>query len=1104
MHALILIILFKMNKIRFLVLLFCLVNFSSQAQINENGYPFFRNYPPEEYGGSEQNWCMVQDGRGFMYIGNQDDGIFEFDGKNWTQIIIDNQSPVKSLAVDDRFTVFVGAIGEFGYLNPDQSGKLHYISLSNQLDSTENDFADIFRIICLPGKVFFCTIREIFQFDYQKVQKIATLPSYTFLTFYQNNNIYIGNYMDGLFQMKNDTFLLAPGGEFFSRKNIFSILSDKENMIIITGAEGFYRYNPVSGEISHDFFIDKDNYWKDGNYFYHSVLLPDGSIASATTNKGVFHISPDGNIKDLFYKGSGMLDDQCTYVFYPPNKSGLSDPLWVTNFQGLTKFEINSPFRFFGEESGLSGLILDIIRFEGKLYVATSAGVYVQKFDKNNMPYFEKVNGIDDQSWSLLRFYSNDKNREILLAGTNQGIYQITGNKAVNIDAMLVGNNPPERKLYIYKLIASSTIPDAFYAVGKNKVLISYKNNTWKIEKEKIFRSEIREEIRTLAEEPDGTIWFGTDYSGFYRHKNGRNQQFTEKDGLPSVNSCNVFQLNNKVVFGTINGFYTFDTIHNIFIPDSSFGKAFYKKEGTIFRVAQSENGDIWISLIHEKRKWVEHLVKENKGYMRDTMPFMRLPNNTADAVFCDAGITWFGMSKKIYSYNTHFAKDYFLPYNCHIRKVKISEDSVIFNGTFFAPAAENGIRTVIINQPEGQVYNIKYKYNNLTFYWSAAFFENEESLKYSWMLKGSDKPWSKWSSETHYPITNINEGDYIFKVKAINIYGVESQPATFAFYIKPPFYRTIVAYILYVVFLVSLIVVIVKAYTRKLELEKIQLEKIVAERTAEVVAQKSEIEKQRDEIVLQKQNIEASIHYASRIQTAILPHKDFIDNYLSEYFILWRPRDIVSGDFYWMTAKDDKIIVVAADCTGHGVPGAFMSMLGVSFLNEIVVKNGITNAHEILNHLRSNVKRTLDQTGKEGEAKDGMDIALSVFDLKNNRLQFSGAYNPCYLFRNGEFIEIKADRMPIGIYIKEKESFTLNEMDIQHGDVYYIFSDGYVSQFGGGTGEKFKSSRMRELLSQIHMKPMEEQKQILDQRIDEWRGDLEQVDDILVFGVRL
>jgi serine phosphatase RsbU (regulator of sigma subunit) len=304
------------------------------------------------------------------------------------------------------------------------------------------------------------------------------------------------------------------------------------------------------------------------------------------------------------------------------------------------------------------------------------------------------------------------------------------------------------------------------------------------------------------------------------------------------------------------------------------------------------------------------------------------------------------------------------------------------------------------------------------------------------------------------------------------------------------------------------------------------ELEEKVKDRTAEIQAQKEEIEAQRDsiqeqrnilseinrtlqkaylEIEEQKKHIEDSIHYAKRIQNAILPPDDYVVKHLPDSFVYYKPKDIVSGDFYWLNQKNGRTLLAAVDCTGHGVPGAFMSIVGNNQLNHAVNVRGAEKPDEILNALNEGVTRALRQTRISSSVKDGMDIALINIDHKNKILQFAGAYNPMYLVRNDELIQVKADKFPVGGYMGEKlKSFTLHEFDIQKGDVVYIFSDGFADQFGGDDDSKFLIKRFRDLLFRIHKEPMNDQKEILNQIYEDWRGNETQIDDILVIGIRM
>jgi serine phosphatase RsbU (regulator of sigma subunit)/Tfp pilus assembly protein PilF len=291
--------------------------------------------------------------------------------------------------------------------------------------------------------------------------------------------------------------------------------------------------------------------------------------------------------------------------------------------------------------------------------------------------------------------------------------------------------------------------------------------------------------------------------------------------------------------------------------------------------------------------------------------------------------------------------------------------------------------------------------------------------------------------------------------------------------------------FILGFVFIAIFIILFVRAYNQK---RKTNLE----------------LEKKNILITEQKKEIMASIEYARKIQNAILTPGDFIASLLPERFILFRPRDIVSGDFYWLTKKKDKIICVVADCTGHGVPGAFMSMLGIALLNEIVSKNVDFSANEILDELRILLIKSLRQTGREGEILDGIDIILLILDLKQQNAEFAGAHNSFFLLRDGEITEYKADQMPIGIQTTINVPFTKQLIQLKKGDVLYACTDGFVDQFGGPKGKRFMLKNFKTLLREIYYKSMDEQKELLNETLDGWMAESSQIDDILVMGIRI
>lgn len=260
---------------------------------------------------------------------------------------------------------------------------------------------------------------------------------------------------------------------------------------------------------------------------------------------------------------------------------------------------------------------------------------------------------------------------------------------------------------------------------------------------------------------------------------------------------------------------------------------------------------------------------------------------------------------------------------------------------------------------------------------------------------------------------------------------------------------------------------------------------------------------KQKNEIEIHDKNLTASINYAQRIQSAMFPTNDILAANLFEYFILLKPLHIVSGDFYWFKQTKKSIYIAVADCTGHGVPGAFMSILGLAFLNELVNKVASINANEILTQLKDHVIKSLHQSQSTNYTRDGIEMALIILDLEYNRLQFSGACRPMYLVRDKQLQDFLGEKMPLGIYDDNKNPFTNIEMEFKENDIVYLFSDGYVDQFGGPERKTFKSKNFKELLLNNCHLPMNEQKKVLETSLEEWRSGIEQTDDILVIGIK-
>lgn len=1087
---------------------------ASTQTFNRFGNPLITNYTPEIYGGNEQVWCVTQDDRGVMYFGTNDNGILEYDGKTWTIIPIPENKSVRSLCKGDDGVIYVGSIAEFGYLAPDTYGKLQYNSLINLVpDSIRNNLSYIYKTYWLDGKVYFCSLSFVFIYNGKTIKSVSLGKQSEYANFFTlkaNDKFYINSYLKGLRAFLNDsTLVILPKGELFIQKNVFSLVALNSSTILLFTDEGFYTYTDEKIESVDTPTRLAKRMALESAIPYSAIKLNNGNIGIGVVQSdwlGVVELTPDLNPVTLVSKETGMHAGQVSEIFQKSDA-----PLWATLYDGgVAKIELNSAIGKFGQESGLSEIIIDIVRFNNTIYLATFNGVYFLTYDSNGVPKFNPVNGIKGNVWALTIF-SPPNAPQMLLAGSyTDGVFEIKGNKAENISKPLIERLGLSQRIQhkCFALYPSKNKPGRLYiGLDSGVAFMDWANGEWQ-STGNLHRDSIRFEIRSIAEDSFGNLWLATGSSGLYMVTRDfkRVHQFGKENinGLENLQYINLLANNDSLYILTANGIYYFNYLNNQFEPGGLIGSAFANRLG-YYKAAKLPNG--WALLCYDSnnKSWVERIVRDSSGnWISQSRDLNRLPNKWSDAIFADPdGTLWIGMSKDLWVYNPAVKRSFNAPFRAVIRQV-VAKDSLLFGGAFYSQV-DSLVRKVSLVQQPYQIPQLNYHYNALVFTFAAPFFEREEDIVYSHYLEGSDETtWSPWDKRTEATYTNLREGKYTFHVKAKNIYGDESIEANYSFEIRPPWYRTIWAFILYFILFVFLVWGIVKWNTRRLIAEKEHLEQIVRERTAEVVAQKEEIEQQKEKIAAQNEEITSSIQYASRIQSALLTPNDQINRIFPENFILYLPRDIVSGDFYYITQVGKLKISVVADCTGHGVPGGFMSMLGISFLTQIIGTKTDLKANEVLNELRKLVITALHQTGEIGGSKDGMDIAIYIIDEETQTLQFAGANNPLILIRNNELIHIKGDKMPIGFHLRGELSFTNHVMEIQKGDVIYTFSDGYVDQFGGEDGRKFMIKNFKELLLEIHHKPMSEQKIILDETLKNWHGNTPRIDDVVVMGVRI
>ncbi len=1082
------------NKIKFwfisCVLLLPILTLSQ----NQAGTPFIKNYKPNDFGASTENWAVAQDKRGVMYFGNAT-GVLEYDGDNWKLIPVTNNSLVRSISIDSNNVVYVGAVGEFGYLASDEKGILKYHSLLNLLPDNEKDFADVWKTYATPEGVYFQTFTKLFLLKNNKIKIWKPETSFHF-SYYVNNTYYINEKGIGLKKMQANQLHLMNGGELFSGQRIYSMLPYSEQKILIaTREKGLYLMNTIKHATSITSLNTKTNERLIGDQVYSGVSLHNNTFAYGTLLNGVLILNNKGDIIQELNKKNGLQDDIIKNIGVDSHHD-----LWITMGKGIARAEISSPLNSYTEAQGLNGLVEDIFKVKNILYVATSVGVYAYINSQ-----FIAVEGINSQTWSLKKFIT--ANDTLLLASSETGLFEVNKNKSKFIQTE-----------YGYSLHQSKIYPNRIY-MGMNDGLtsIKYENKKWIYED---YFNGIDYKIKNIEEDEKGNLWLATPVDGLIKidfNPNSKDtlvtawnekysiQYYDTTNGLPSMDNNIPYLYKNQIVFATTNGIYEFDEKRQLFYQSSFLKQELAKSQ--VYRFAPKGDTTIWMFTVKPdftKETGIAYLKKDN-SYIWNTQPFRKIADREVHAIFPDEiGITWLGTPDGLIRYDAAIQKDFSIPFYVHIRSITINKDSVLFGGNYYI--SDNGVNLPTNLQPDYQKSQVQYTYNTLTFNYSCTSYSDEQLNLFSYYLEGhgDENDWSDWTTKKDKEYTDLDEGTYIFHVKAKNIYGIESKESSFSFTILPPWYRTIWAYITYAVLIIGLIYLIIRLSIRRLVKAKTQLEKIVKERTAEVVEQKHLIEEKHKEIT-------DSINYAERIQRSFLATKELLDENLKDYFVFFKPKDVVSGDFYWAasisTGDDKKFILATADSTGHGVPGAIMSLLNITSLERATEQHHTPD--EILNHTRKTIIERLKKDGSAEGGKDGMDCSLCVYDFSAKKLFVASANNPVWIVRTNsnlekEVIEIKPDKMPVGKHDRQDVPFTQHEIDLQSGDVVYTLTDGYPDQFGGEKGKKFMSKNLRELLASNSHLPMMQQKEILNQTFHNWVGALEQIDDVTILGVRV
>jgi ligand-binding sensor domain-containing protein/serine phosphatase RsbU (regulator of sigma subunit) len=834
-------------------------------------------------------------------------------------------------------------------------------------------------------------------------------------------------------------------------------------------------------------------------YYATTCILADhrGNFWFGKYNGGLYRYDPETDQSSMFDLIKAGLTSNWVSTLFEDNLGNIWAGTWGG---GMVRINSEYEVELFSSRNGLPGMKIWTImqdREENILIGTHENGLCVYKGD-HFVSYFEGDGLINSQVWSILQASSGE-----IWFGTNEGI-------SIFEDGSGGGSFRDFQKLKGVRITFLKEDGNGTIWIGSlNQGVYSYERNG-RFHFDPLINNNISNlQVTAMDLDPGNNLWIGTmEGLVYFETENRRVALLSQLNGLKGSDISAVFaDAGDRIWVGSAGKGVSV-------IEGDSIGQLDLGFDFTPRCFTEDLDGNIWIGtegrgvvVFNPGQKQVVRTLSEQDGLLANLINQLSCDRFNNVYIGTNKGLNAFIRNgEHIYAFTPSSG---FVGIETRHNATMADKKGNMWFGTVegatrYTPSIE-GIRTIEplthitgfqVNHesfPLSRDQRFSHKQNSMIFEYRCITL-NPDAVLYSIMLEGVDHDWRPPVPQTQVTYPALRPGRYRFMVKARSSEGVwNTEPVSFQFYIRPPFYLTWY-FILAMIFAAGVVIfAFIKVRERALRRENAILEEKVRHRTAMVVAQK-------EELAQKNKDITDSIRYAKRIQFAILPEKPpFRDT-----FVLFKPKDIVSGDFYWFQEVDGRQFLAAVDCTGHGVPGAFMSIIGHNSLTKIVREYGILEPGKILTQLNKEVVSTLHQRSDAGDVLDGMDLALASYIPDEHLLEFAGAFNPLYLVREGEILETRADKVSIGrSSLNTSIEYTNHRMEVRPGDTIYLFSDGYADQFGGQLMKKFKYNNLKALILRIQDQPMEQQRRILDLTIEEWRGDVEQLDDILVIGRR-